>query len=810
LRQIGKTPGTTAVILLTFATGIGAGTAIFSILDRLFLRNPAEVSRPDRLRKLYEEGVGQATAAMASRWAFNYRDLVNAKSVLPAEFSIAGYTRPWPPNQGSSDLPDVAPTYVVDDLFGLLGVRPEVGRLFSPEEMDIENSAAVAVISHQLWTARFARDKNILQRTLLIGGRRYQIIGVTTAGFRGIDLTPADLWIPLGAMPLNEAYAGSSTGSASQSPPWYESGLFLQILMRTKPGQEARVASSLTTAVLRTADPSDSSSLATLVPPSEWLRIDAGASTVSISTRLAGVAAILLLLACANVATILLSRGLERQREFALRFAMGASRWRLIRLPMAESVFLSVLGGAVAILTALWTTTALRNGLIANTGWGQPRLELRLVGFAIASSFVAGIVAGLFPALTIGRSDLWVGIRGGASSRSRRGARVRNFLVAAQSSLCVVLLAGSGIFLGSLHNVQDIDTGYMNDRLVLGHLPYDGNVPLGQLASKLPNMAEQISQLPGVESIALATNPIMSVYRGTPLFLNDQEATKILSGKDAHLSFVSPNFFSTVGTRVIAGRSFTPTDRVGSEPVVIVSQSLAETAWPGQSAIDKCLIVSQQKSPCRRVIGVVANAHVRRVIEERTMQVYLPISQFQEAISTAMIIRAVPGKATDVAVQTRSIFASQFGGNYGLVQTMTDLLAPQMRPYRLVAGLFSAAGLCALIIAAVGIYASVAHNVRERKREMGVRAALGAPAEAIIRLVVGQGVRVVVIGLLVGLGVAIVLGKLVTSMIYGISSHNPFVLTAVCLILITVTVAACLIPALRAVRADPIEVLRSE
>jgi putative ABC transport system permease protein len=805
VRSLARHPTFTVTVVCTLVLGIGANVAMFSILDRLFIQAPPGVAQPGQVRKLFQSHVDQRILSVPSRSVFNYGDLRAVRAALPA--AAAGYTRPWPTTLAPNDLPAVDPTYVSDDYFGLLGVHAELGRLFTAEETRVETVAAVAVISHHLWTTRFGDDPHVLGRTIHIDSHPYTIVGVAGDRFHGIDLAPVDLWLPLGALIMNATFNPPGAMPGSGRPPnWYASGgVYLQIVLRTGPEGMAHDLAARVTAVLRAADPGDTTSQASLISRAEGFRQDAGRSVVSIATRLAGVAAILLLIACANVATLLLARGLRRRPEMAVRLALGAGRWRLVRQLLTEHVLLALMGGATAVVAATWAATGLRRALFTTVQWGTPVFGLRLTVFAAVTALLVGVAAGLAPAWAVSGPDLAAALHGSTRTGYGRRSRLRNVMVASQSALSVVLLAGAGLFVRSLHNVRSIDIGYSAERLVLAHVPYDRGEPIAVLGAKLPDLAERIGHFPGVEKVARMANPMMTGFPLVPLFLPGAAATQEIGGADAHIAFVSPEYFATVSLRPLAGRLFTPRD--GME-VTIVGQTLATTAWPGESAIGKCLIVTERDAPCSTVIGVVSDAHVRRRIEAPSLQVYLPLHGFP---GSAMVIRAVPTRVSAVAAEARRMFADAFGADGGrLVQTMTDVLAPELRPWRLGATLFSAAGLCALLVAAVGIYGSVAYGVSERTHEMGLRAALGARSPTVVRLVVGQGVRVVTMGVVFGIGTTLALGRVVASMLYGLTPHDAAVLVAVSLVLVAVSVVACLAPAWRAMRVDPIVALRSE
>jgi predicted permease len=532
---------------------------------------------------------------------------------------------------------------------------------------------------------------------------------------------------------------------------------------------------------------------------------------IGIATRLAGVTLIVLLIACANVANLLLARGLQRRREIAVRLALGVSRRRLVLQLLAESTAVSLMAGMVALLFAIWSTSALRSAVLPNTAWGESVINFRIVLIVLASSLVTGIAAGVVPAVQVSNPDLAAALKEGGGSGSVQRSRTRAALLVVQAALSVVLLAGAGLFLRSLGRIQGVDIGYDAKRLIYAQVSSDEDESHGdELGAALPLVMQRVRQMAGVEQATLSEYIPMAGLSIMTLRFPGRDSVPKLNGMPPFMNPVTPSFFGVSGMKVHTGRIFTDADRHGAPPVVIVNEAMARTVWPGESALGKCFFVGGRSDACSEVVGVVSDAHSLKIVELPLMQYYLPLAQSGDHANILMI-RVDPRRANAVAKDTKAILAKSLGAwAIPNVRRMDEILARELRPYRLGASLFSAAGLLALLVAAVGVFSSIAYSISQRMHEMGIRIALGARTTQIVRLVLGEGLRVVLLGIVIGTGITLAAGRLVASFLFGTTPHDPVVLGTVVSLLIMVAACAALVPALRAARSDPANALRAE
>ncbi|MEO7362796.1 MAG: FtsX-like permease family protein, partial [Gemmatimonadaceae bacterium] len=514
---------------------------------------------------------------------------------------------------------------------------------------------------------------------------------------------------------------------------------------------------------------------------------------------------------------LLLARASSRQREVALRLALGVSRRRLVTQLLTESTVLSLLSVAVALAVAYATASALQAVLMPGVAWGSAVINQRVVLFTVLLALITGMVSGVIPAYQATRPTLSAALKTSVRDGGRRGSKTRSILLVAQTALSVVLLAGAGVFVRSLQGVQAIDLGYAADRLVYASIRYDRDLfnHEPEIQQRLPEGVERIRRIPGVESVALSGYIPMNGMSWTSLFLPGRDSLPPSGGMERISSQVTPDFFKTTGVKVVRGRAFTDADVAGRELVIAINETMAKNLWPGEDALSKCIIVGKREMPCRRVVAVVSPAHFNALIEGPSQLYYLPLAQAgrdgRAGQARAIVVRTAAGKAGAVGALVQRDLATFFGPwARPTVKTMAEVVEPQLRPWRTGAILFSAAGALALVVAAVGVYSSIAYTVSQRAQEMGVRVALGASAGNIMNLVVLEGVKIVASGVIIGLLLALALGSIVASMLYETSPRDPFVLIAASLTLLCVAVIACSIPAWRASRVDPLDAMRAE
>jgi predicted permease len=811
LRSLMRSPTFVISATLTLALGLGANAALFSILDRLYLQTPVGIPAPDNLHRVYET-YAQPPNDKQLRSVMSPPEYLAMAAVVPGGASIVGYRTDRQPLGKDDSAPVGGLTRVLGDYFTTIGIRPAVGRNFSADDVRPQGISLVAIVSSAFARAQFGSDRDAIDKPLDIGSLHLTIVGVAPATFRGTDLDATDVWIPM-----------NTIGARAQGTvPWYQephSG-FIRAFVRAANNASLQAFSVNAAEALRrnTIFASDTATIH-IVPGSirEMLSPDFNGSQTAIATRLGAVALAILLIACANVANLLLARAQQRRREIGVRLALGVSRGRLVSQLLTESVVLAAIGGAAAIVMAAWSATALRHALLPDVEWGAPAVGMRAVVFAIGTTLVAGFMAGLAPALHASKPNLTTVLRGGSRDGTTHRSTIRASLLISQVALSCVLLAGAGLFVRSLRQVEAIDIGYDTDRIVVAGIEFAkdaARTPQAQ-AVLLHDAAARIGRFPGVERVALTSGRPLWGFSVADLYTQSGDSLKSPRGMWNIVSFVSPGFFPSMGMRVLQGRDFSADDREGAEFVVVVNSSFAKIAWPGQPALGKCFRYDSATAVCRRVVGVVSDSHFNSVIEKPSMQYYLPMAQSggdktQRDIPSAMEIHTVAGRAPAIAAQAKQLLIQMStGGMKPWAQTLSEQIDGNFRSWRLGAALFTVAGLLALLVAGVGIYGTIAYTFSQRTQEIGVRIALGAQGSSIIALVLKSSVVLATTGVLIGTGIALWAGKFAKPLLYETAPNNPYVLGGVALVLLGVAIIASLVPAMRAKSVDPMEALRA-
>jgi putative ABC transport system permease protein len=811
LRSLRRSPTFVISASLTLALGLGANAALFSILDRLYLQAPTGVTAPDRLRRFYSTVMVSPSDRRVSA-VLTPPEYLAVAAALPPKNSIAGYRADTKVHLGIDDTaPEGGVTQVLGDYFGTLGVSPTFGRIFSAEELRPEGLTPVAIVSSTFARTRFASERDALNKTIDIGTLHLTIIGVAPPGFVGTEFDSSDVWVPM----------NTRSSQSSGRERWYEAkgtGFIRTIVRTADQASLAAFPATAASALRRATIFRDTSAIgATFGSISAMLWPGFNDSEEAIASRLAAVAFAILLIACANVANLLLARALQRRREIGVRLALGVSRGRLVAQLLTESVALAAIGGVAALVVAVWCATALRHALLPNVQWGAPAIGLRAVAFGTLTALLAGLAAGLAPALHASRPNLTSVLRGGSRDGTTHRSKLRGALLVSQIALSCVLLAGAGLFVRSLKQVEAVDIGYDTDRIVFAGIRLargSGRKP-DELGPLLTEAASRVQRLPGVERIAFTTNTPLRSISFASTFLSNGDTLPRPKDMEKIVTTVSSGFFATMGMRVIEGRDFSQEDRAGSEQVLVVSSNFAKAVWPGESAVGKCFRLNKATEPCRRVVGVVSNSHFIGVIEKPSMRFYVPLAQDGDdgrgEVPGAMEIRTAQGRAAAVAAQVNQLLLQMSGsGMRPWAQTFSEQLEGNFRSWKLGAALFTAAGLLALLVAAVGIYGTIAYTFSQRTQEIGVRIALGAQGSSIIALVLKSSVMIAGVGVIIGTGIALWAGRFAKPLLYETSPNNPFVLGGVALALLAVAVIASLVPAIRAKRVDPMEALRAE
>ena len=810
LRSLRRSPTFVISATLTLALGIGANVALFSLLDRLYLQGPAGITKPSELKRLYRVSMyGDSKASsypvfMPPEW----RAMAEA---MPSRVAAVGLiVVPNTPLDRGDDAPRGIVTQVAGDYFGTLGVHMLAGRQFSPDEVRLPGFAPVAVVTSALARDRFGDVRAAIGKSLDLGSKRYVIVGVAPPEFRGTELDASDVWVPMNTRGSWVTHDSAWLGDQHNG--------MIRAFVRLPEVTAAPAVIAAATSAMRHAVIGDTAHIGVAVGSiNEMLAPGMSVNEAAIASRLAVVAFTILIIACANVANLLLARSLARRREIGVRLALGVSRTRLVMQLLTESVVLATIGAIAALVTAVWTSTALRHALLPNVQWGAPAIGWRTTIFAVTAAIVAGFATGLVPALHASRPDLSRMLSGGVRDGTAHRSAVRGSLLAVQIALSFVLLAGAGLFVRSLREVEAVDIGYDSDRLILaevyaradtGHAAQDAELLLRSAAAR-------IAQMPDVQKISFTMYTPMSGFSMMTAHLSTGDTLPKLGGWGPVVSFVSPEYFAAMGMHIFEGRGFADGDRIGAEPVIVVNAIFAHTVWPGIPAVGQCVILGKSGEPCRRVVGVVSNAHSMSIIEPARMLYYVPLAQGgfsgQPSGAGAMQIHTIAGRAPAVAGAVGQMLRQMTpNGMRQSVRLMSEQVEPQLRPWRLGAALFSAAGLLALLVAGVGIYGTIAYTFSQRTQEIGVRIALGAQGSSIIALVLTSSVTIAAVGVVIGTGVALWAGKFAKPLLYDTAPNNPFVLGGVALVLLGVAVVASLVPAIRAKSVDPLEALRAE
>ena len=818
LRSLGRTPGFTAAVMITLALGIGANAAMFSLIDRIFFRPPPMMIDPETVHRiyLYRQSTSLSNAGEregGSQYALN-ADIMN----LTTSF------QPWiGVGKGQvavrrGDDPSVMEVgYVGGGFFKLFNAPPTLGRYFDESEDAPPAGTPVVVLSDATWRTQFGSSADVVGSKLRIGARLYTVIGVAPPGFVGVwpDKAPA-AFVPL------KAYA-SSLGR----PEWMTSYGFafgMRVIARRKPGVSVEAATAdLThayTQLQRSLHERDARNAApeTLKPRGVAGSIIAARSpkqttVVRMAKWLVGVTVIVLLVACANVANLLLARALARRREVAVRLSLGVSRARLLSQLLTESVVLSIMGGALGLVIAQWTSAALRGAFVTEATAVPVVTDLRTVLFAGGVVLIVGILAGLLPMVQAARTDLSSDLKAASRNAAPAGARARVALITVQIGLSVVLLVGAGLFVRSLRSATSVPLGFDPEPVLLVDLNMkDEKLDSTRMVALNQALLEAASNHPGVTAVSVRNATPFSGMSSYPIDVPGIDSVKNFGEFD--FNAVSPGYFAALGTRIVRGRPFTTTDRDGAQLVVVVGESMASALWPGKNPIGQCVRVAlaPKSAPCRYVVGVAEDIHSMTLTAERGLfYYYMPAAQWHPHEGDGLFVRVSGDAGAMIEGLRRRLQEEMPGVSYVSVSRYSDVVGAQSRTWRLGANLFAGFGALALILAALGLYSSIAYSIAQRSHELGVRMALGAAAGDIRRLVVTEGLRFSVAGVVIGTGIALSAAGLAAPLLFDEHSpRDPIVFAIVVTTLLVVSLVASLIPALRATRVDPKVALQSD
>lgn len=810
LRGVRRQPGFAAMVATTLALGIGANAVMFGVVDRLLLRPPAHVVAPEQLYSVSERYDFRGEKIESS--AFTLAGMADIGSAVPAFSALIGEGGlRMSLGRGESAEP-VQTRFVSGNYFGVLGVRAERGRMLQPTDDAAPTGVPVAVISEGFWRRHFGQADDVLGRTLELDRQLYTVVGIAPRGFAGTGRTPPDVWVPIQTMALYTV-----RGAELMNDGWQ----WLALTGRLRPDvlpavAEAQLTQRLRARAQRRGPPSQDGPVATGVVESVLPIVARRESAESrVAGLLFGVSAFVLLIACANVANLLLARAVARRREVAVRLALGVSRGRLVRQLLTEGMVLALIGGVGALVVVRWGGT-LVEWLLLGEGANLARtVDGRTLLFTAVATVAAGLLAALFPALQGSRLSLTGALRTGAGEGGGRRSRSRTTLLTVQTALSVVLLVGTGLFVRSLVAVQQTRLGMDVQQVLVGRMALrsQGMEP-ADVDLTFAEAAERVARLPGVAHTAVAAGlPLNSSY-STRFSVPDRDSLPTLPDGGPYLNAVSADYLAAVGTRVLRGRGLATEDfGAGAPRVVVINEQMARLYWPGEDPIGACAKIGGDSLPCTTVVGVMENARRQSIVEGASLQYLVPLTYGMPFMrDRVLFVRTLPGADQDAmasAVQsTMQALAPDLP--YADVFRMADLLDDEVRPWRLGATMFGAFGLLALVLAAVGTYGVISYGVAQRTRELGVRIALGAVRRDVLWLVVRQGVLLAAAGATAGAMLAYAGGPLVGGLLYETSPRDPLVYAGVVVLLLATAAAASLIPAWRAARVDPSVALRTE
>ncbi len=801
IRGLLKHPGFTAIAVVTLALGIGANTAIFSLVNTALLR-PLPIEHPEQVVEVY--GTFHNGADYTIQSYLNYKDYRDRNAVFSG---LVAY-RFVPVSLSHESHSERVWGYLVSgNYFAVLGVKPILGRWFLPEEDQTPGSHPVVVLSFGCWQKRFAADQHVVGRSLTLNGRSYTVVGVASRGFYGTEIAYApELFVPM--MMAHEIEPGSGWLETRSSDNIFSLG-------RLKPGvSRAQAQSALESITLQLAQeyPGENEGRGVrLMTPGLFIP-EIRDSVISFAAILMGVVGLVLLLACVNLANLLLARATERRKELAIRLAVGAGRGRIVRQLVTESVTLSLAGGLCGVLLAMWI-----NGLVSSIKLPTDialvfdlRIDWRVVVFAFAVSLATGVLFSLLPALQSSKPDLVPALKDDAAMAGFRRSHLRNGLVVLQVVLSFVLLVCAGLVVRSLQVAQRTRPGFTTENAValsfdVGLQGYDE--AKGRSFQRL--VVERAQAVAGVRSVALtSTVPLTLDYSYTSIYVEGQSTTGVSNLPLAVPNFISPNYFQTMEIP-LRGRDFNERDSKEESRVAIVNETFARRFLPGRDAIGHRFNFKGPDQPFWEIIGVAADGKYNSLGEDPKAAFYRPL--LRDYSTNATLVARTTGDPHGVLTALRRE-VQNLDPTLPLynVETLTEHMDVPLFPVRMAATVLGSFGLLAIVLAAIGIYGVMSYVVAGRTREIGVRIALGAARWDVLRLIVGQGMALALIGLAIGLAVAFLAARLLAKLLYGVSPVDPLTFAGVWLLLALVAALACFIPARRATKVDPLVALRYE
>jgi putative ABC transport system permease protein len=802
VRLLARAPGFTAVAILTLALGIGANTALFTVADAVLLQ-PLPYQHPERLVLIS----GARAASPGAILPFSYPRFTFLREKSRAFSALAAFGRDVCNLTGAGQPEELAEARVSWNFFSVLGIRPALGRAFLPEEGG-RGARPVCLISHGLWTRRFGARPQQIGQSITLDSTPYTVVGVLPRDFEFPLLTGADVWTPrafeLSLITQEQVRAGAGYLDAIAR---LNSGLSatqaqaeMEVLNRQYQRENPRLADADPALSIRAADLQEQT-VANVRPALEML---------------SGAVGLLLLIACANMAALLLSRALGRTKEIAVRAALGAPRRSLMGQLLLESVLLAVAGGALGILlSAAGTPALLALGQENLPRLAAIRINTQVLAFTAGLSLATGLVFGWLPALQLSRPDLNVVLRGEArgSTGSRWRGRFRSLLVVAQVALSLVLLVGAGLLIRSFVRLRSVPPGFdprhvLSMRISLPPARYSHGP---QMSNFFDQVVKRVETLPGVQAAAVASALPVNPVRFSPVLAEGQPDVPLAQRPLLAIQMISPAYFRTLGVRLLQGRAFTDADNAGAPLVAVVNETLVRRFWPNQNPLGKHLYLGRMDKPTQAVTVVGVAADVRNISLAAAPDAEVCIPFAQRPWTTMYLLVRTEGDPHNWTPATRAAVTSVDPDQpVTAAATLEEVLSDSTAPERFSMFLLGVFSLTAMLLAAVGLYGAIAYSVAERTREIGVRMALGAQRAAVFRMVIGHGIRLALIGLAIGIPAALEFGWLMSGLLFQLSPRDPLSLIAAALLFLAIAVLASYVPALRATRVDPADALRSQ
>ena len=798
LRSLRRDPAFVGVVAVTLALGLGGNATMFRIIDRVLLRPAPHVQDDGALSLLYFQretpDFGRVTGTSQSYPVF---DIMRRR--LASTSDLAAWWTTSATSGRGAEAKSLEVSYVTPNFFDILGVRPWRGRLFGAADWKGEGETGV-VLTHTLALSRFGSPEEAVGKTISINNADRTIIGVAPPGFIGPILRQVDLFVTM------REGVGEQVGKEWETN---KNMRWLQMVARRAPGVSAEQAGVAATTVVREAgrelEKSDSTTtviVGSIIPA----RRPDGNSSAQVAVWLGGVTLLVLLVACANVTNLMLARTVRRRRELAVHLALGISRARITRMLLTEALMLGAVSGVLALVFSVWGEGLLRSTLLQDMPWDGGAVDARSAGFVALLAMVAATLAGAVPAAVAAHTPLVESLKSGVREGGGRRGMLRRALVVVQGTFSVVLLIGAGLFVRSFQRASSLDLGYQPAGVFVATPDISGQVKTPEeFEQRWEAMSRSLGALPGVRAVAqTVTIPFESQW--TKGVIINGDTLPPLKGGGPYVNAVSSDYFTTIGTPLLRGRDFTAQDRKGSAMVAIVNERMASQVWPGNDPIGQCL-TSDVKEGCLSVVGVVADHRIESLAGDPPAHFFQPLGQWTPDMRSLLVSVATNGGIDANAIR-RALVQAEPGLPFIRVRPMTSIIDEQLQPWRLGATLFALFGVLGLVVAALGLYSVIAHDVAQRSHEIGVRMALGARRTDVARLVVGRGLSQAVIGVVLGLSLAVLVSRRFADLLFKTSPSDPFIYGGVAGLLLLVAVVATLVPARRASRVEPVEVLR--